>query len=115
MTESDAPAPCAVVVLTTVGDRATAEHLASGLVESRLAACVQCVAGVTSTYRWEGRVESAEECLLLVKTAADQGDAVTSWLRARHPYELPEILVVEAGGGLSEYLEWVHRETRPGA
>lgn len=104
-----------MVVLTTVGDRATADRLASALVEARLAACVQRLPGVTSTYRWEGKVESAEECLLLVKTAADRSDAVVSWLRARHPYELPEILVVEAGGGLSEYLEWVHRETRPGA
>ena len=103
----------AVFLYSTAPDEATARRIASALVEARLAACVQCLTGVRSTYRWAGRVEQAEECLLLVKTAADRADAVATWLRAQHPYELPEILVVEARGGLSGYLEWVHRETRP--
>ncbi|MCB1552646.1 MAG: divalent-cation tolerance protein CutA [Xanthomonadales bacterium] len=113
MTEPADAVAGAVVVMTTVADRGDADRIAGALVEARLAACVQCLTGVRSTYRWAGRVEQAEECLLLVKTAADRADAVATWLRAQHPYELPEILVVEARGGLSGYLEWVHRETRP--
>lgn len=88
-----------------------ASHIAIALVEARLAACVQQVPGVRSTYAWDGRIEHAQEILLLIKTADDRLDAVVETVRALHPYELPELLAVEARGGLTAYLDWVHAQT----
>lgn len=92
-----------------------ASHIAIALVEARLAACVQQVPGVRSTYAWDGRIEHAQEILLLIKTADDRLDAVVETVRALHPYELPELLAVEARGGLTAYLDWVHAQTRADA
>ena len=63
-------------------------------------------------YRWEGAVERADEVSLVVKTWADRVDAVVEHVVARHGYELPEILAVEAVGGLDRYLHWIHAQTR---
>lgn len=105
----------AIVVHCTCPDAAVADRIASALVEARLAACVQQVPGVRSTYRWEGRVETAAEVLLLIKTAADRLDAVAAAVRALHPHELPELLAVEARGGLPAYLDWVLAQSRADA
>ena len=105
----------ALVVHCTCPDAATADRIATALVDARLAACVQRVPGVRSTYRWEGRVETAEEVLLLIKTASDRLDAVIASVRALHPYELPELLAVEARAGLPAYLDWVVSQSRPDA
>lgn len=86
--------------------------MAESLVHERLAACVSVMPGVRSVYRWEGRVERADEALLLVKTGAGRVPALVERLQALHPYELPEILAVEAAGGLPAYLAWVAAQTR---
>jgi periplasmic divalent cation tolerance protein len=99
-----------VVVTTTVASDEQADRLADAIIAQRLAACVQIVP-VRSVYHWQGRVERANECLLLAKTAADRADALVAAIRARHPYALPEILVQPLSGGLPEYLEWIARET----
>ena len=103
------------LILSTCPDADTAQRLARILVEERLAACVSLLPGAVSTYRWQGRVEQATEVHLLAKTPADRRDALMARLAELHPYELPEILVVETAAGLPAYLDWVTAETRTDA
>ena len=105
----------AIVIHCTCPDAQVAGAIATALVEARHAACVQQLPGVRSTYRWEGRVEQADEVLLLIKTAADRLDDVVAAVRVLHPYELPELLAVEARGGLPAYLDWVVAQSRADA
>ena len=83
------------------------------LVAERLAACVQVLPGMRSTYRWNGAIEQADEVLLIAKTRDDRLDALIARVRALHPHELPELVAVEAAGGLAPYLAWVTEQTRP--
>lgn len=92
-------------------DPGSAARIAAALVEERLAACVNRLPGVASTYRWQGRIEQAEETLLLIKTTAERLPALQRRLPELHPHELPELVAVEAAGGLPAYLEWVATET----
>jgi periplasmic divalent cation tolerance protein len=101
-----------VLIMTSLDDAHQARQLARGLVEARLAACVQ-VGAVTSHYRWHGRVEEAQEHLLFVKTAAARAAAVEAFLRERHGYELPEVLSLPITGGSDRYLAWVDDSTAP--
>jgi periplasmic divalent cation tolerance protein len=103
----------AILVTCACPDRDVADRLAHELVEARLAACVQVLPGMTSTYRWQGAIERADEVLLLAKTWDDRLDALVATLRARHPYEVPGIMAVPAAGGLAAYLDWVRDGTRP--
>jgi periplasmic divalent cation tolerance protein len=104
----------ALLCLTTCPDFDTAQRIADALVEERLAACVNFLPGVHSTYRWKGKVEHAGEVLLLIKTTRVRLPAVQERIVALHPYELPEVLSVEAGG-LPAYLQWIAQETDPSA
>ena len=104
---SSAAERTAVIVLTTVGADADAEGLARILVEQRLAACVNVVAGVTSIYRWKESVEQDDEQMLLIKTRTDLLDALQARLRELHPYELPEFVVIAVSGGSEAYLSWL--------
>ena len=99
----------ALLCLSTCPDTATARRIADALVDARLAACVSVLPGLQSTYRWQGTVERAEEVLLLIKTTRDALPALQARLPGLHPYELPELLAVEAAG-LPAYLEWIARE-----
>ena len=103
------------LILSTCPDADTAQRLARTLVEERLAACVNLLPGVSSTYRWRGEVEQATEVQLLAKTTADRRVALIARLAELHPYELPEILAVETAEGLPAYLDWVAAETRADA
>ena len=103
----------AVLITCACPDRDIALQLARELVEHRLAACVQVLPGMTSTYRWDGAIEQAEEVLLLAKSWDDRVEAVVATLQSRHPYEVPEIMAVPAAGGLAAYLDWVRAGTRP--
>ena len=105
----------ALIVYCTCPDAASADALASALVEARLAACVSLLPSVRSIYRWQGTVERAEEVQLMIKTAADRFAAVREAVLARHPYELPELIAVEAVAGLDRYLDWIGESTRPDA
>lgn len=102
-----------LLVITTLPDAPSARALAAHLVEMRLAACASLLAPCRSVYRWEERVEDAEEVPLLIKTAADRYPAVEAAILERHPYELPEIVAVPVTQGLPAYLGWVMAETRP--
>lgn len=101
-----------LLCLCTCPDAASAATIAETLVDERLAACVSQLPGLRSVYRWQGRVEQAAEVLLLIKTTDDRFEALTARLRALHPYELPELIAVEAIGGLAPYLHWVAEQTR---
>ena len=97
----------------TCPDAGSAAAIAAALVEERLAACASVQPGVVSVYRWQGRVERAEEVLLMAKTTRDRLEALTARIQALHPYELPEIVAFEAVGGSAAWLGWVEAETRP--
>ncbi|MCU0835370.1 MAG: divalent-cation tolerance protein CutA [Chromatiaceae bacterium] len=96
-----------LLALCTCPDDASAERIATTLVEERLAACANRVSGLLSIYRWQGQVERASEALLLIKTTEDRFAALAERLRALHPYELPEIIALPVAGGLPDYLHWV--------
>jgi periplasmic divalent cation tolerance protein len=102
------------VVSTTVGGRPAADTLAESAVTSRLAACAQVTGPVTSTYWWQGRVETEQEWMVLFKTRADRAQALVEHLRATHPYDVPEVLVTPVTGGNPAYLAWVAEEAAAG-
>lgn len=104
--------PPILLVCSSFPDPGSAETAARALVEERLAACVQLLPGARSIYRWAGKLECATETLLQAKTVADRLDALTARLQALHPYELPEIVAVQAEAGLPAYFDWVRAETR---
>ncbi|WP_301101812.1 divalent-cation tolerance protein CutA [Propionivibrio sp.] len=101
-----------LLVLTNLPDRATAETLAAALVENRLAACVNILPPCQSVYQWKGAVETADEVPLLIKTTEARYAAIEDAIRARHPYETPEIIAVPVVCGLPSYLGWVAAETQ---
>ena len=105
--------PEALLVLCTVPDEALADTIARALVEERLAACVNRIPGVVSTYRWRGAVQSDAELLLLVKTTSARFAAVRDRIVALHRYELPEVVAVTIDSGLDRYLGWIASETAP--
>lgn len=96
-----------MVVLTTCGSPEDAGNLARLLVERRLAACVNVVADVASTYRWQGRVEQDRETLMIIKTTSSRLPEVTTAIRAESKYELPEVIALPVLAGFEPYLMWV--------
>ncbi|HVF35787.1 MAG TPA: divalent-cation tolerance protein CutA [Candidatus Saccharimonadia bacterium] len=104
-----------LLVYCTVPSVPVADALARTLVEERLAACVNRIAGVVSTYRWEGEITADPELLLLIKTTADRFDALRARIVELHPYELPEVIAVPIEAGFERYLAWIADETRAGA
>jgi periplasmic divalent cation tolerance protein len=95
------------IVLCTVGSESEAAQIARALVERRLAACVNVLSGVQSTYRWEGAVQSEMEVLLVVKTRRDRFDALSDAIHELHSYELPEIVMLDLERGDARYLAWI--------
>lgn len=100
-----------LMVFTSLPDRDAAMKLARELVAQRLAACVHVPTAGTSIYRWRGRIETADEVALLIKTRGALYSQVEAAIRGAHPYELPEIIAVSVVRGLPQYLEWVAAET----
>jgi len=84
-----------------------AAEIARTLVEERLAACVNIVPGVRSIYRWKGEVCDDAEVLCVIKTRQDRVDALRDRLPALHPYEVPELVVLEVASGHAPYLAWI--------
>lgn len=91
----------------TCPDTTTARTIAETLVGERLAACVNRLPPIQSTYRWEGKVTTDTEELLLIKTTADRFEALRARLLAIHPYDLPELIAVPVERGHPAYLDWV--------
>jgi periplasmic divalent cation tolerance protein len=95
------------IVLTTAGSEEEARKIALALVERRLAACVNIVPRVTSIYRWQGKVEEANEWLLVVKTMAAAFGQVREAIAELHSYELPECICLTIEDGSPNYLQWI--------
>lgn len=95
------------IVLTTAGSADEARKIAWALVEHRLAACVNIVPHIESVYRWQGKVESASEWLLVIKTQARAFEGVRATIEALHSYEVPECIMLAVDEGEQEYLDWI--------
>jgi periplasmic divalent cation tolerance protein len=103
-----------IQVLNTTETKADAQAIATPLIEKRLAGCVQIVGPITSTYRWEGKIETTEEWLCLIKSHRDLYEELEKAIREVHPYDVPEILAVPVTAGSKSYLEWLDGELRKG-
>ena len=101
----------AIMVMSNLPDQASAEKLAQYLVETRLAACVNILSPCSSIYHWQGKIESAREIPVIIKTTADRYAALEQVIRNLHPYELPEIVYVSLAGGYSAYFQWIASTT----
>lgn len=99
-------------IRVTVAEAAAAQHLAQRLVQRRLAACVQVLGPITSVYSWEGKVHSATEWLLLIKTTAEAFPALSQAVVEEHSYEVPEITAVPIEHALATYAQWVRELVR---
>ena len=98
-------------VTTTTDSEAEARKLAQLAVESRLAACGQVLSPITSVYWWDGKVENAQEWMVLLKTTANRVEQLIDRLRAEHSYDTPEIVAVPIVSGNPAYLDWITAET----
>lgn len=102
-----------IVIITTCDSRDVLIKLAQGLVEKKLAACVQIVGPITSTYRWQGKVESADEWLCQIKTLNYLYQEVEREIISLHPYETPEIIALPVTLGSEPYLDWIKESVKP--
>lgn len=103
-----------LVVLITAGSQEEADRIAGALVGEMLAACVNIVPGVTSVYRWEGKVQRDQEWLLVVKSRREALDDLVQRVQALHSYDVPEVIAWPLSGGSEDYLQWIDGEVRGG-
>lgn len=100
------------VTLVTCATPREARRIARALVTGRLAACVNIVPGVTSIYRWEGKIERGREVLLVIKSRAALSRRLVARVRALHSYKVPEVVTLPIASGDPDYLRWVRESTR---
>lgn len=100
-----------LVVFCTCPDQAVADRIAATLVDERLAACVNLVAGIASIYRWEDQVQRDSECLLIIKTRQAVYPLLETRLQQLHPYDVPEIIALPIQAGAAPYLNWLAANT----
>ena len=102
------------VIFITAGSKKEADKISRGLVEDKLAFCVNAIPGIQSTYYWEDKIHVDEEFLLIVKTRKDRYDALETWVKINHSYEVPEIIALRIEQGLPAYLsgidDWVKKK-----
>lgn len=101
-----------VVHVTIPRDKA--DDLARNLVEKRLAACVNVIGEVKSYFRWQGKISEEQEALLLIKTTQLKVEELIGYVRANHPYDLPEIISLPVAEGLPDYINWIIDESSIG-
>ncbi|MFI5395461.1 MAG: divalent-cation tolerance protein CutA [Candidatus Binatia bacterium] len=101
-----------IIVLVTVGSPEEGECIARALVDERLAACVNLVGPIKSTYRWQGEITRDEELLLVIKTRAALFAEVEARVKALHSYGTPEVIALPITAGAQAYLEWLRAETQ---
>ena len=101
-----------LVVLVTTPGRAVSEKLSKGLVQNRLAACVNRLPGIQSRYWWKGKVETAKEELLVIKTRQDRLSKLVKWVKGNHPYRVCEVISLPITGGNPDYLKWIDQSLR---
>lgn len=95
------------IVLTAAGSQEEARKIAQALVERRVAACVNIVPNIESIYRWQGKVETAQEWLLVIKTTGAAFDSVCRTIHELHSYDLPECICLSIEDGSPTYLDWI--------
>ena len=100
-----------IVIFITVPSNDEADKIADVLVSRRKAACVNIVPQVRSRFWWQGKIESEEEALLIVKTRSALLDEVIGLVKANHSYEVPEVIALPISGGSEDYLNWLDEET----
>ena len=100
-----------IVILCSAPDEAAAEKLARGLIEERLAACVNAIPGVKSFYRWQGKIETDTEIQLVIKTRSERFDELAAWISENHPYDVPEAVAIPAERVSEAYLAWALDQT----
>ena len=96
-----------IVILSTCATPEEAERLARVLLDARLAACINVIPGLRSLYRWKGAIESADECLLLIKSSRALFEPLKTALAKAHSYEVPELLALPIVEGAENYLAWM--------
>lgn len=101
------------IVWVTAGSVAEATTIARALVEERLAACCNLLPGITSVYRWQGKVQEDEEVLLLCKTRHDLFESLAVRVRELHSYEVPEIVCTDLAHGSRPYFQWIEESLSP--
>ena len=99
------------IVLCTCPNDEAAERISSAIVEARLAACVNIVKAIQSVFRWDEKIQSENETLMIIKTVSSRYSELESMLQEVHPYDVPEILMIPVGAGSPPYLSWVMDET----
>jgi Uncharacterized protein involved in tolerance to divalent cations len=99
-----------IIVLSSCSSAAEADGIARQLLEKRLAACVNVLAGARSLYRWQGAIEEAAECLLIIKSRQDLWEPLRAEIQRLHSYEVPEILLLAIKDGSPKYLDWLNEE-----
>ena len=101
-----------LLVVTNVLDMACAELIARYLLQNKLAACVNCLPGVKSLYRWQGAIEEASEVSLSIKTSAHRYPELQAAITSLHPYQMPEIIAFPVADGWQPCLHWIAEETK---
>ncbi|MGI9242880.1 MAG: divalent-cation tolerance protein CutA [Verrucomicrobiales bacterium] len=96
-----------ILVISSFPDQEQARQIGTALVEKQLAACVNLLPSVESIFRWEGKVERADEVLAFIKTTTERYPELEAEIRDLHPYELPAIIAIDIHTGLPEYLQWI--------
>ena len=99
------------ICFVTVGDRKTADELASGLLKGKLAACVSIVPGIESSYWWKDRIETSRELMLIIKSRRVLREDIIQFVKERHPYTVPETIFTEIAGAPKDYLDWLGANT----
>ena len=98
-------------IYITCATEQEAENIGTVLVERRLAACVNILAGMKSMYWWQGKIEQGRETVLIAKTRTDLVDELTEAVKAMHGYEVPCVVALPITGGNRDFLKWIHSET----
>jgi periplasmic divalent cation tolerance protein len=114
MVLKDAKIMGVIQVITTTETKADAQAIARAVIEKRLAGCVQIIGPITSTYWWQGEIETAEEWMCVIKSRQDLYERLEAAIREVHPYDVPEILAVPVIAGSKSYLEWLEGELDQG-
>jgi periplasmic divalent cation tolerance protein len=102
-----------ILILSAVSSKEEARRIGSSLVDEKLAACVQIVAGLESIYVWKGKLCNEPEWLLLIKSRADLFDAAAARIRSLHSYDIPEIVAIHITRGSADYLGWMKASLSP--
>jgi len=99
------------VVFITAANKKEGRKIASGVLKSRLAACVNVIGKVESKYWWQGKIETAGECLLIIKTKKSLSKKLIEKIKLLHSYSVPEIIFLPVSEGNTDYLKWIEKET----